>query len=149
MTAEQHVPQCPLRAFGGIHTDAARRMCDLWTLHRLGTGLYDAVGKWYAVRLDDGTSDGVLYDSKRECIQHQRGWEYLYAYVGMSIAQMNVCDAEIYLAVQRRMYEKGIRMVDPDARNGGHEPIKRVSREDMIPLSFTLAGTNLIIPGRE
>jgi hypothetical protein len=124
-------------------------MCDQWQLHRLGTGLYDAIGKWYAVRLDDGASDGVLYDTKRECINHQRGWEYLYAYVGMSLAQMNVCDAEIYLAVQRRMYEKGIRMVDPDARNGGPDVIKRTAREDMFPTMTRLQGTNLIIPGRD
>lgn len=138
-------PECPMRALGIQHSDAARRASDTWNLHR-AAGLYAAIGKWFASRLDDGSTDGVIYDRKQDAIRHQRGFEYYYAFFCITIAQANPCDTEIFLSVQRRMYERGIRMTDPDARNGGPDVIKRASREDMLPLATRLRGQNLILP---
>lgn len=142
-----HQPQCPIGRFNGRHTDAARRLADQWNLHRVADP-HGSIGKWFAVRLEDGVSDGVLYDSKVSAIHHQTRIEKYYAFVRMSIATMNYCDAEIYLAIQRRLYDKGFRMADPDARSGGPDVIKRSTREDMFSLMH-MRGTNLIIPGRD
>lgn len=142
-----HQPQCAMGRLGMRHTDAARRLADQWNLHRIAD-LHGSNGKWFAVALHDGVSDGVLYDSKVAAITHQRHVEKYYAFVRMSMAQMNYCDAEIYLSVQRRLYDSGFRMSDPDTRSGGPDVIKRSTREDMFSL-MQLRGTNLIIPGRE
>lgn len=143
----EHQPQCPLGKLGAGHTDAARRLADQWNLHRVADP-HGSIGKWIAVRLEDGACDGVLYDSKVAAIHHQKRLEKYYAFVCISVATMNYCDAEIYLAVQRRLYDRGFRMTDPDARSGGPDVIKRTTREDMFSL-MNLRGTNLIIPGRE
>lgn len=143
----EHAAMCPLRVFNGTHSDPAKRLSDHWNLHRIADP-YGSIGRWFAIRLSDGISDGVLYDTKRDAIRHQPFFEYLYAFVRLSLASMNVCDAEIYLAIHRRLYDKGFRMTDPDARNGGPDVIKRSSREDMLALTRGVA-TNLYLPGRD
>lgn len=117
-----------------VHQDPAKRLSDTYNLHRLANGALntDCVGKWFAARLSDGTGDGVLYDSKLECIVHQKGSEHHYVYVKIAPKSMNVCEADVMLATHRRMYSHGVRMVDPDHRKGGLEMIKRINAEDQL-----------------
>ena len=129
----RHDEHCMARAG---HTDEAKRISDTYRLHRMaGAGLgLDNVGQWLAFSLADGSSDGTLYDSRSAAVTHQHHNELYFAYVQIIPKDMTVCDAEIFLAVQRRMYLRGIRMTDRDAPSGGMTPIPRVSREDQMSL---------------
>lgn len=127
-----HISMCQSKLLG--HSDAARRLADTFNLHRVADP-HGSVGKWFAVRLHDGTGDGVLYDSKVECVRHQHHNEQYYAFVKIVPLTMNVCDAEIYLSVARRAYDAGLRMTDPHDKHGGRELIKRSSIEDQLSLA--------------
>jgi hypothetical protein len=113
------------------HSDAARRLADTYNLHRTALGL-DSVGKWFAAALADGTGDGVLYDSKSDCVLHQKHNESNYTYVKIVPTGMNACEAHVMLATARRLYDHGMRMVDPDHRRGGLDLIKRITVEDQL-----------------
>ena len=136
-----HSIACPKKA--SEHTDAAKRVADTYALHRLAVPL-ECVGHWFAVALNDGTSDGVLYPTKQECIRHQKHNEQWYAFVRMMPGTMTVCDAEIFLATHRKMYDAGLRMQDPDDRNGGRDIIPRVNQEDQFSqiMSILSGGRN-------
>jgi hypothetical protein len=61
---------------------------------------------------------------------------------------MNVCEAEVMLKTHRTLYEKGLRMTDPDSRTGGKDFIKRASVEDQLALSRGVV-TGLLMPGKD
>lgn len=128
----KHDRMCPVAGLG--HSDAAKRVYDEYHLHRTAD-LYGAVGKWIACALNDGTSDHVLYPSKSAAILHQHHNEMYYTYIQITQANMTVCSAEAMLSIARRLYDKGMRITDPqDARR---EPIRRVSSEDQTLFAFT------------
>ena len=120
----EHDPGCPLAGIGE-HSDAARHASDAVQLHVAAIG-FEAVGKWVAVRLMDGHSDGTLYDSKGAAVRHQL-FENLCAYVRVSPAGMNPCAAESYLATHRKLYKAGFRLADPD-----RQVIPRLTRRDQV-----------------
>jgi hypothetical protein len=68
-------------------------------------------GKWLAVRLSDGGTDGVAYDTRREAIRHQLH-ETLCAYV--RAYEITAREAETVLAYHRAVYDAGYRLPDPD-----------------------------------
>jgi hypothetical protein len=123
-----HSPWCRQKAFD--HSDAAKRCSDQYELHRMALG-DDAVGKWIAVALVDGSSDGVAYDGKRDAITHQHHNEQYYAYIQICPTGMSPCEAEAYLKIHREMYDKGMRLADPDHAKGGHSMIPALTNEDM------------------
>lgn len=133
-------------------SDAARRVVDTYSLHRLADPLGN-IGKWFAVALQDGTSDGDLYDSKQDCIRHQHHNEFYYMYVQVTPGDMDPRAAQTFLDLHRRMYEKGIRIPDRDHPGGGREPIQRASWEDMRNQIRAMFGkgkpSNLLLPGRD
>lgn len=136
-----HNPRCPVR---GFHSDAAKRIADTYTLHRI-TDLYGHIGQWIACRLDDGTSDNCLYQSKQQAIFYQHHNENYYTFICISPAQMTACEAEAMIAVARKIYDAGGRMTDGFAR---HDVIKRVTWEDQIALSKGIV-TNIRLEGNE
>lgn len=93
-------------------SDAARRCADAVNVHLLGGG-QDVVGKWVAVRLSDGGSDGKLYDTKKDAVRFQLH-ETLCAYVCITPGGMPVKEAESYLRTNRKLYDAGMRLSDPD-----------------------------------
>jgi hypothetical protein len=122
----KHDRGCP--AVG--HTDAALRVADEYTMHRLADP-YGTIGKWFAANLGDGKSDHVLYDTKREAILHQHHNESWYTYIQIGPHSMSVCAAEVMLKIGRR----GVALVDPEHVKGGREIIKRISYEDQVAQS--------------
>src|SRR5689334_16960600 len=104
-----HIQQC--RQKFRLHSDAARRMADHYNLHRAAMP-HDSVGKWVAIALADGDSDGAMYDSKLDCIRHQHHNERYYAFVCIVPSTMSPCEAEIFLRTNRRLYDAGMRMTD-------------------------------------
>lgn len=109
-------------------SDAAKRVADQYALHRIGDP-ENSIGKFFAVRLSDGSSDGVLYDTRRDAVRHQHHDEMFYAFVQIGPWPMTAAEADVFLNVHRRMYLKGIRFADPDHRAGGLEIIPRLTKE--------------------
>lgn len=129
--------------------DAAKRLSDAYRLHRIGAG-YDAIGKWIAYALADGSTDNTLYDRKQEAVAHQGHSEHLYGYVQINPGDLTVRDAAIVIRTSRQLYDAGGRMADPDDSTGGKEPIRRLRVEDQKNQIMAMLGagpaSNLIIP---
>jgi hypothetical protein len=87
------------------------------------------VGKWVAFKLEDGRSDNVLYDSKRDAIRHQHHGEMQCMFAVMHMGGMSVCEAEALFQYTRQAYLNGYRLPDPDARTGGPDLIPRIGME--------------------
>lgn len=49
--------------------EAGKRMADALNAHVVFTA--GSFGRWVAIRLEDGSSDGVLYDTRADAIRHQ------------------------------------------------------------------------------
>jgi hypothetical protein len=125
----KHDSGCPQKGMG--HSDAAKRIYDTYHLHRTADP-FGARGKWFAAALNDGTTDGQLYDSKSDAIAHQHHDENYYTYIQITPANITVCSAEVMLTLARKLYDKGLRMTEPAVAR--REPIKRVSTEDQLAL---------------
>lgn len=138
----EHKPWCPMRVMG--HSDSAKRLYDTYNLHRLALGM-DAIGKWFAAALADGRSDNVLYDSKYDCIRHQKHNEQFYTFIKIIPPSMNLCESEVMLSAARKHYEAGLRLADPDHKHGGMDIIKRISMEDQMAQMHG-RNTNLVMP---
>jgi len=91
------------------YSDAARRCSDLINLHVITGG----VSRWVAIRLSDGGSDGVVYDTRKDAVRHQLH-ETLCAYVCVPPDGMTPKAAESFLTFNRNVYDAGYRMTDPD-----------------------------------
>lgn len=137
-----HEPWCRMKLFS--HSDAAKRLCDHYNLHRVAAP-YDSIGKWIAAALNDGATDRVLYDSKLAAVKHQHHNEQWYTYIKIVPTSMNVCESEVMLATARSLYDKGMRMTDPDHKHGGPDIIKRLTVEDFIAQGRGVI-QNLIMP---
>ena len=105
------------------HEDAARRMADAVNRHYASHG-WDAVGKFCAIRLQDGSSDMTMYDTKQDAVRHQAN-EFQCLYVKLIPMPMGICEAETLLMFHRKAYDAGFRLADPDSRNGGRDLIFR------------------------
>jgi hypothetical protein len=103
--------------FGNISrrvvSDEARRIADIVNTHyaALGRG---AIGKWVASRLSDGTSDGVLYDTREDAIRHQLH-ETQCVYVCIPPGGAIDYEIERFLQLNRQLYDNGYRLIDPSA----------------------------------
>lgn len=75
--------------------------------------LLGGVGKWVAIRLSDGKSDGNIYDTKADAIRHQLH-EFQCAYVKVPPDGMQPDHGARYLEVNRKLYDKGLRIADPN-----------------------------------
>lgn len=141
------------RPESGGHSDAAKRASDWHNLHR-AVGL-DTIGRYIAVALSDGSSDGILYDTKRDAVRHQHHNENFYAFMAIQVASVTVCAAESFLYTHRLVYKAGGRMSDPDHYGGGRQIIPRLQKEDHARQDYALSmrglvkPSNLIIPGRD
>lgn len=103
------MPLAP-EAFATGYSDAAKRMADTVTLHSL-TGAWL---RWCAIRLSDGGSDGVIYDTRADAVRHQLH-ETLCAYIRVPPGGMAAREAEAVLAYHRAVYDAGFRLPDPEA----------------------------------
>lgn len=90
-------------------SDAGRRCSDT-----VRQAIVDGhAGRWVAVRLSDGGTDGRVYDSRRDAIRYQLH-ENLCAYVKVPRDDMPPREATDFLRVNRTLYDAGMRIADPD-----------------------------------
>jgi len=143
-----HDLNCPRQT---PHSDAAKRVADVYNLHRTAAGA-DAIGRWIAVALADGTSDQVLYDGKADAVRGQKHNEQFYAFIRIVPCSMSPCEADSFLRTSRAAYDAGMRLADPDHRAGGRELIPRLTVEDEFARVAAIISrgrtpqTNLILP---
>jgi hypothetical protein len=102
-------------AFRTHYSDAAKRCSEIIT----ATAIIENEAKnyaerWVAIRLSDGGSDGAVYPSRQQAIAHQPD-EYMCCYILVPLAGMNEREAELFMAYNRRLYDKGFRMPDPQS----------------------------------
>src|SRR5271154_903850 len=107
------------------YSDAAKRLSDLMNLH----STFGNVGKWVAIRLSDGGSDGVLYDNRDAAVSHQLH-ESLCAYAKVCPGGMQQAEAEEFLSAFRAIYDAGFRVHGP----GDHLPTIPVRKEAVAPM---------------
>lgn len=82
--------------------DAAKRIVDTVSLHfAAASDILDPAGKWCAFSLEDGTSDGHLYDSKVDAMRHQPRNPKLYCYMKLTPDGINIRDATRFLVINR------------------------------------------------
>lgn len=96
------VPPGPL---GFIPGDDAKRMSDILTTHYLEDPRGN-VGRFAAIRLSDGGSDGVLYDSVEEAAWAQLHYRQC-AYVRIATGGFGPRECAVILAYHRRVYDAG------------------------------------------
>lgn len=101
------------------YSDAARRLSDAVNLHVAVGG---NTGRWLAARLSDGGTDGTLYDTRRDAIEHQLH-ESLCCYVKIPVDGMPPRAAEAFLRIHRQAYDAGLRFTDPDDPRSVISPI--------------------------
>jgi hypothetical protein len=146
-TAIRHEPGCH---YGRReHGDAAKRIADTHNLHRIaGQGLgLENVGKVFAVALNDGTSDGVLYPDMQTAIRHQKHNAKWYAYLRVNRHAMTECNAASLLKLHRDADANGLKFVDRDDPSFGNEVIERLTVEDHVRMTRAIAAGTWI-PGR-
>ena len=75
----------------------------------------DIKDKFVAIRIGDGSSDGVIYDTKADAVRHQ-SHEQQCAYVGFRnlVGGATPKEMAIYLKFNRDAYKAGMRLIDPD-----------------------------------
>jgi hypothetical protein len=113
--------------------DAAKRATDAINLHLLAQG-WDAIKEcWIAFKLEDGSSDGTLYDSKQDAARHQ-SFEQQYYYFSYRDCQVMVTERDIAIVMQfaREAYHAGLRFVDPDDKTGGPAALMTAARYDYL-----------------
>jgi hypothetical protein len=132
-----HQPRCPIENRNplGLHSDSAKRVSDIYNTHRVADP-YGCIGSWIACALADGSSDMVLYDTKRDAIRHQHHNENWYTFIQIVPSTMTPCEAEVMLRVARMAYDAGMRMTDGLSK---YDLIKRLGWEDQLALSKGVA----------
>ena len=106
--------------------DLGKRASDTIHLHILGGN----VGRWVALRLNDGGSDGIPYDTRRDAIRHQLHEQYC-CYVKIPPDGMAPNDAMRFILVNRAIYAAGYRLTDPD---DDREVIPPMTNEETLAL---------------
>src|SRR6185437_15721115 len=88
------------------HSDAAKRISDAATLAWVFRGWEGSVGKWMAFKLEDGSTDHTVDDTKRDAILHV-STELHYAFFTLHPWGMTVCESEIMLQFTRDAVKRG------------------------------------------
>ncbi len=115
-------------------TDAGKRAYDIVRSYVHFVDYETRIRSWVAIRLEDGGSDGNLYDSKREAIRHQLHEQQCmyFSYRGSPEGFQSPKDAQLYLDYHRHIYSSGGRFADPDDASGGRDLIMPTTREQLM-----------------
>lgn len=125
-----------LKRYPGL-VDAAKRASDILNEIILGTTFDNIASKFVAIRLRDGSSDRILYDSFRDCVRGQSD-EFTNAYIALRNLRHGTRPEEMVRILQyhRDAYDKGFRLPDPDSRTGGQQLIMDTAQHDAYRRQF-------------
>lgn len=112
--------------------DAGKRAADAINKAIAKQGWWEIRHRWIAIRLSDGDSDGVIYDTKQDAIRGQHNNEFTCAYLrfGNLSGGATARECAIMIKFHRDMYKAGFRMPDRDSRFGGPEAVMSTQRHD-------------------
>lgn len=97
-----------------VVTDAAKRIHDAIGLALVSHDIGEASRGWMAFRLQDGTTDNVLYPSQTDARNHQLDENRCcYIWLRTCLGGMPVKDAQLFLDAMRQAASNGYRMKDP------------------------------------
>lgn len=130
----------------GQHTDAAKRCADGVNLCIAARGT-EIIGKWLAVKLEDGSVDQTVYEFQSDAVSAMWPREREFCYARIPRQWMTLCEAESYLRFNRMRYDAGMDvMPDPrDVKRPGAvrdviRPLtRRAHAEQMASLEKTLS----------
>ncbi len=92
---------------------AAQRMSDAVNI-AVTLGPDSAPGRYMAFRLDDGSTDEVVYDTRNDAIRHTMNKPGAYCYVCLTPDGMSVRVCERFLTGHRAMHAAGRRIPHPE-----------------------------------
>jgi hypothetical protein len=78
---------------------------------------------WMAFRLQDGSTDGTLYDSKTDAVRHTDETRCAYFCFRNAMGGVTPHDCQLWLDLHRHVYSNGGRLADPDTSHGGPDLI--------------------------
>jgi len=90
--------------------DAAQRFADCIALHQTVLTQEEIMAKRFvAIALSDGSSDGIVYDSRLDAMRLQKGHPALYAYIQIPLERWSVFACDTLLWYVRGVYDAGYR----------------------------------------
>lgn len=103
----------PEKTFWHGERATAQRMADVIALHQVALSNTEIlIGRHVAIRLADGSSDGVAYDTYDECVRHQRSELTRMAYFKVPLERWSPETCDTLLWYVRKCYDSGFR-ADP------------------------------------
>lgn len=114
-------------------SDEARRIADNFNA-RITFMKWDEIqNSWMAFRLQDGSTDGTVYPTRRDAIRHQSN-EQQCCYLAFKNCPngITVAEAGRFLWFTRKAYDAGMRLPDPDDQFGGPEAFMPTEQYDNL-----------------
>lgn len=108
--------------------DAAARISDEFAMHRTADP-YGSVGKWLAFRLEDGSSDHTLYDSRPAAVRHCPDYRH-WLFIQVGPWTCTPTEAAALLTANRKLVAAGYKSSDGTDSLGGRDIIKRSTARD-------------------
>ena len=97
-----------------IIEDAGRRMAETINLKVVCQPWDTICNGWMAFNLGDGTSDNVVYDTRKECVDHQvdERW-FCYFFMRNAMGGAQPLDCQLFINTHRQAYEANRYFRDP------------------------------------
>ena len=98
--------------------DAGKRAHEAIMMHILFADWDDLKNQWLAISLEDGRSDGNIYDTAADAIKHQtfENQRWYVAFRGLGPAGSKPMECALMIRHWRKARDAGMRFVDPDNR---------------------------------
>lgn len=124
--------------------DAANRMRDAVNLHVVAgvLGARERHLQWLAIKLEDGRSDGTVYESRQDAVNHTANREKGWFYVKVGAETMSEREAIIILQMSRQAFKNGVIFAEEETIT----PMLNELTAPYIPNTMNKLG--LIIPNR-
>ena len=92
------------------NSDAAKRFADIVALHQIALSKGELLaGRFIAIRLADGGSDGVVYDTRASAIAAQTNAPSRCGYFQIPLERWSVATCDTLLWYVRKCYDGGFR----------------------------------------
>src|SRR5215472_11281756 len=96
--------------------DAGRRMAETINLKVISHTWEELVNGYMAFKLEDGTTNGTLYDSKPDAVKWTDETQHFYFCFRQAMGGVSALDCQLLLNFCRYAREAGIPMAEPGAR---------------------------------